>query len=530
MKRLFFAFVVLFSIFGATATGFANADTEKAKAWEFFETMVPEKMDSALFESHAPITRGEVAIVLAELSNGGNPGGNISFKDVPENHPYYEAIMHAANSKIMTGYEDQTFRPDATLTRAQMAKIFALHFQLPGTSEELPFEDVPADAWYYPYVNNLYSSKLTKGTSAQNFSPNEPISRSQFALLLYRLQAPSLLLADYAVIAGSNSYGHLDGQAHDAKFRSPQHIAKVHQSYYISDTENHMIRMLSNQQVSTYTGDAYFVGGESSPLSVLLDGNIDEALFQSPMTIVSRDDGALFIADSANHVIRKIASDGNVTTYAGSGNPGIKDGKGEQAEFYYPYGLALAQDGTLFVSDTLNHTIRKITSDGEVSTLTNNELRVIEMADGYIEVAGGYQNGKISEALFNEPTSLLLDAKGNLFVSDSGNHVIRYIDLEANTVSTFAGQFAENGIYGIHGHRDGKAEQAQFYYPRGLALNEKGQLFVADSLNNAIRLIENGEVSTLSVNNQLPTDLLIDQGQLIVVQSGSGEIGKYTMR
>lgn len=514
-------------VFSVATSAFAQDNIEQEKAWQFFEEIIADRISSSPNE---PITRGEVALVLAELFSVVDLDGEISFKDVSENHPYLNAIKQVVDSKVMTGYENQTFRPDAALTRAQMAKIITLQFKLEGQSSELPFKDVAADAWFYPYVNQLYSLGLTKGTTAHTFSPDALISRKEFALMLYRLHEKSSLSVDYTVIAGSKGYGYLDGQALEAKFRVPQQIAKVNGDYYISDMDNHMIRIVSNQQVSTYTGDAYFIEGDSNPASMLLDGDLEIAMFQSPMGIVAKDDGTLFIADSGNHVIRKITADGKVTTFAGSGKPGSKDGKAEQAEFNYPYGLALATDGTLYVSDTLNHTIRKITAEGGVSTLTNNELRIVEMANGYIEVAGNYQNGKISEAHFNEPTSLLLDASGNLFVSDSGNHVIRYIDFKADTVTTFAGHFVDNGIYGKHGHLDGQVEKAQFYYPRGLAIDEKGQLYVADSLNHAIRVISNGEVTTFSENNQLPTDLLIDQNELIVVQSGSGEIGKYKLQ
>ena len=115
---------------------------------------------------------------------------------------------------------------------------------------------------------------------------------------------------------------------------------------------------------------------------------------------------------------------------------GLKDGKSKDALFHEPQDIAVTKDGILYVADTLNHVIRRISPDGEVTTIGAPSTRAVQIRAGVVALAGDYKNGSLAEARFNEPAGLALDGKGNLYVSDSGNHVIRYIDFGKGTVST----------------------------------------------------------------------------------------------
>lgn len=110
---------------------------------------------------------------------------NPSFKDIQANHIYYKEIAAVVEAGIMSGREDNTFDPSATLTRAQMAKIVAIAYKLKGTSS-IAFKDVPKDHWAYTYVQQLAANNITTGYDGNIYKPNEAISRAHFGLFLYR--------------------------------------------------------------------------------------------------------------------------------------------------------------------------------------------------------------------------------------------------------------------------------------------------------------------------------------------------------
>lgn len=308
---------------------------------------------------------------------------------------------------------------------------------------------------------------------------------------------PQPLLYEVETSIGSGVYGLENGEASSASFREPSGIA-IHSngSIAITDTRNHLIRWWDGSTVDTHAG--WRIGGTTGGL---LDGSLEEATFQSPQALAWGPDGELYVADTGNHAIRKITADG-VTTIAGDGVIGSSDGVGSSARFYTPRGLAVDSAGTIYVADTLNHVIRRITPDGMVTTLNAASDRLVELHPGYVERAGDYRDGKLSEAKFNEPTGLVIDATGNLYVSDSGNHVIRYINFQVGRVITVAGHVTQendnSSLYREGGYVDGPADKTQFRFPQGLALNPIGGLVIADSRNHVIRYLYKGQVSTLA--------------------------------
>lgn len=211
------------------------------------------------------------------------------------------------------------------------------------------------------------------------------------------------------------------------------------------------------------------VGGGAS---VLIAGRLGEggedtsaatpARFKWPRGVVIGEDGSIFVADDGNHRIRRIMGD-NVTTFAGSGEEGGADGAGAAASFTYPSGLALGPGGVLYVAES--HRVRMISPAGAVTTLAGNRV-------------SGLAYGRGTEASFNYPTGIAVDAAGVVFVADSGNHCIRRIT--NGLVETIAGD-------GTFGSRDGVGAAARFNHPRGLALDPTtGNLLVTDMGNNRI--------------------------------------------
>ncbi|MCP5533968.1 MAG: hypothetical protein H7A48_12420 [Akkermansiaceae bacterium] len=203
--------------------------------------------------------------------------------------------------------------------------------------------------------------------------------------------------------------------------------------------------------------------------------------------------GGAYVADRGNHRILHISESGVVSTFAGSGVAGFADGNGTAAQFENPAGLAIDGSGNLYVADEFNHRIRKITPGGAVSTLAGSGV-------------AGFGDGAANAALFLYPADVAVDAAGNVFVADSGNHRIREISAATGQVSTLAG----TGISGLT--TDGAAGLAQFSSPRGIAVDGPGtHVWVADTGNHAARLVFSGNVFTIAGDGS-PGDFSSPQG------------------
>lgn len=279
------------------------------------------------------------------------------------------------------------------------------------------------------------------------------------------------------VKAGSGNSGRTNGVLDASTFHLPAGIwATSDGQLIVADTNNHLIRKLDDKRVSLVAGFSTNTSAWDDPGYV--DKDAFTSKFNEPRGIVVSSEGTVFIADSGNNVVRQIKGQ-TVYTFSGSGQAGLLDGDRKEAKFHKPVGLAITGENTLYVADCLNHAIRKINAEGEVETLGGGPEE-------------GYRDGALSEARFNQPSALALDEKnGRLFVADSGNHVIRVINLNAGTVATYAGVKAsddqEQSI--SSGYKDGPGSQALFNAPKGLALTDDGFLLVADSWNQAIRVI-----------------------------------------
>jgi sugar lactone lactonase YvrE len=178
--------------------------------------------------------------------------------------------------------------------------------------------------------------------------------------------------------------------------------------------------------------------------------------------------GTLYVSDTLNSLIRKITAAGVVTTLAGSGSTGSTDGTGTAASFGNPQDLAVDASGTVYVADTGNNLIRKITAAGVVTTLAGSGR-------------AGSTNATGTAASFDTPYGVAVDSSGTLYVSDTGNNLIRKITA-AGVVTTLAGS-------GSAGSTNGTGTAASFSTPSGLTMDASGALYVADFRNNLIRKI-----------------------------------------
>ncbi len=286
-------------------------------------------------------------------------------------------------------------------------------------------------------------------------------------------------------LAGSGIRGYKDGPALQSQFNYPIGVAVAPDgSVYVGDFSNHCIRKITvDRQVITFAG---------STQPGFIDGPLKEARFNGPMGLDIDKQGNIYVADTGNHAIRKITPEGIVTTLAGGGplrgvkkgKPGLQDGPVSEALFRSPSDVVVTEDGTLYVADWDNHRIRKITPEGWVITIAG-----ASPPNRYGRPIGGYKDGTVSEALFSGPFSVAVDKAGNIFVADWYNDRIRVITPDG-FVRTLAGtdgpipRFDRSG-----GYRDGPAHQALFLSPMGVAVDEKGNVYVADSDNTLIRKI-----------------------------------------
>ena len=215
-----------------------------------------------------------------------------------------------------------------------------------------------------------------------------------------------------------------------------------------------------------------------------LDTLKDQAKFNNPHGMDIAPDGTIYVADRFNHLIRKIDVNGELTTLAGTGESGNKDGNANEAQFFEPWDVSAGNDGEVYVADAKNNKIRVITPDGQVSTYAGTGNA------GFTD----HRSPLISS--FFWPSGVEFDhATGELYVAGHLSHLIRKI-LPSGQVITFAG--TKEGFPNNFGHTDGELEEAQFYRPYGLHLAKDGALYVADEWNSLIRKISpDGSVSTL---------------------------------
>jgi sugar lactone lactonase YvrE len=319
---------------------------------------------------------------------------------------------------------------------------------------------------------------------------------------------PAQLLSSTKNFAGVGDFGDTNAAVNLALFRSPQSlVVTADGAVVVSDSNSQLIRKISGGNVTTLAGAFDKKNALGFPTGGLLDGASDLSFFNHPTGMAVDTKGSIYIADSENHAIRVIDKSGNVTTLAGNGVQGTTDAVGKAAKFNHPTDVAITKDGIVYVADTLNNLIRKIAVDGTVTSLNAASYRKVLLASGQTVTAGDFKDGLIAEAKFNDPSGLALDDKGNLYVSDTGNQRIRYIDFTAGKVTTIAGSIDsvvtrslyENGaFYAAGDYKDGPANQAFFNNPLGIAVTSEGGLVIADSLNNSIRYLFNGKVSTLA--------------------------------
>jgi len=316
--------------------------------------------------------------------------------------------------------------------------------------------------------------------------------------------------------------GSTDGIGQAAQFYFPHGVAlDSATNLYVADTQNHVIRRITPARVVTT------IAGSAGK-----HGNVDgvgtgAAQFNSPIGLSVDSAGNLYVGDTGNQTIRKVTSAAAVTTLAGQvGVIGSTNGTGSGASFNGPQGTSVDSAGNVYVADNVNRTIRKITPGGAVTTFAGSTG------------LQGTNDGVGSVARFRQPVSLAVDGADNLYVVDSGGETVRKIT-PGGVVTTFA------GTGGLSGTNDGVGSAARFTNPQAVALDGAGNAYVGDSGNNTIRKITPGGVVTTIAGNpgqsgsvdgtnnaalfSSPRGVAVDRATNIYLASGDSTIRKLTL-
>jgi sugar lactone lactonase YvrE len=274
-----------------------------------------------------------------------------------------------------------------------------------------------------------------------------------------------------STLAGGLGYGFENGQGPSAFFTNLNGMTiDADGNLYVTDETNNVIRKVTpGGLVSTYAG---------SGKPGYIDGPDTTASFNNPFDLAIDAANNIYVCDIGNNVIRKISPSRVVTTWAGSGLPGFTDGVGTAASFSGPNGITVDYAGNVYVSDN-NQLIRKITPAREVSTFAGSFSNT------------PFANGIGKAAIFSFNVGLASDAAGNIYVADFGNNMIRKIT-PTGLVSTLAGKLTA-------GSGNGAALSATFHGPIYLTTDVAGNIYVSDDLNRLIRKIAvDGKVTTVS--------------------------------
>jgi len=267
----------------------------------------------------------------------------------------------------------------------------------------------------------------------------------------------------------------------NATFTLPEGVAVDKAgNIYVADSFNNLIRQITpGASVTTLAGKAGVIGSAN--------GQGINATFSSPAGVAVDNSGNVYVADSNNDLIRKIATDGTVSTLAGkAGTSGSSNGFGVSASFNLPTGLAVDNSGNVYVADAGNNLIRMITPAGNVSTLAGSGLPAAA-------------DGQGTAASFYNPNSIAIDATGTLYLTDEKNNLIRKIS-SAGMVTTIAGN-------GAGGSKDGIGVNATFSYPGSIAADGMGNLYVGDINTYLIRKIG---LTGYTIDKPLPPGLSFD--------------------
>ncbi len=302
------------------------------------------------------------------------------------------------------------------------------------------------------------------------------------ALTCAGLRSAAQNIYTFAGVAGTNGYGGDDSLATLARLSGPAGIVTKANGAYFSDARNNVVRKVATSGViTTFAGTG--TGGYAGD-----GGPASAARLRGPGGIATDAIGNIYIADSRNNVVRKVDTNNIITTIAGTGTAGYTGdgGAATAAQLRIPVGVAVDGAGNIYISDSRNQVIRKINTTGIISTIAGNNTT------GYTG-----DGGPATAAQLWTPLGIAVKSNGTLFIADSRNNVIRQVDT-AGGITTFAG----NGMIGYTGD-GGLATAANLYMPNDVKMDALGNVYISDS-NNSVRIVNTGDTIRTFAGTGMP--------------------------
>ncbi len=326
-------------------------------------------------------------------------------------------------------------------------------------------------------IKKEYLVNQTIGIHTLTFNFNGEASQSM------NIEISNSIPGTISTIAGNGIRGYYGdgGAATDAQLKSPREVAiDINGNIYIADGYNHCIRKVDTSGIiSTVVGNG--TSGYSGD-----GGDATAAQLDYPRGVVFDSNGNMYIADSNNQRIRKVDTAGIISTVAGNGTSGYSGDGGDATatQLDFPTGVAFDSSGNMYIADSINHRVRKVDTAGKISTVAGNGT------SGY-----SGDGGDATAAQLYNPTGVAFDSNGNMYITDNANYRIRKVDT-AGKISTVAG----NGTSGYSGD-GGDATAAQLSNPIGVAFDSNENMYIADFSNHCVRKVDTaGKISTVAGN------------------------------
>jgi len=438
-----------------------------------------------------------------------------AYTDVPATASYAEAVQYCKENGIMTGTSATEFTPDGTLTRAMMVTVLHRLAGKPFAYATASFADVQQGKWYTEAISWASGQGIVNGYNPTTFGPNDPVTHEQVGLILQRYSGdPGVEVtggespktpatrAEIAMTLMNYAKNRKPGTLSEASainvMCAPSGIVLDKDgNLLVTDVYGKQLWHVQNRNGTAYAGGATVQDLYGQPLGGYNDAGLTDSFFKEPWAIAPFLDGWA-VSDTANNVVR-LVSGSAVQTLNGATHEQLKVTDLGVA-FDGPTGLASDDDGSLYVSDTLNGAVRRVSPKGGVVTVAKN---------------------------LSDPTGLCWK-DGALYIAETGKN--RIVKLEKGKVTVVAGSGAE-------GLTDGGVQQAAFSSPKGVTVGADGSIYVADTGNGAVRVVRGGTVTTLAVRDpehlgsglMSPTGLLVRGNSLYICDTFARKIFVYQL-
>ncbi len=521
-------FVFSTQVFANDFKDISNLDSKEKIQYFYEEGYFDELFNSNLdmFYPEKNVTRGEFAVLFQELLGIENNTVNkklpfVDMKSLTDEElanvqsVYNNGIVSGklVDGKIHFGYND-------TISKEEMVTIIGRYLNL-SSSDELTFIDAKqVNTWSKKYVAYFLNNNIIELDSNGKFNPKSEVTREEVVETLYAVEVYLNTQIDNGLVVknyiGNGSIGFKNSTFKDSTFTMLTDIDLMNNNdFLITDSQANQLRLASNDKVSALVGKNDVFDFSGLPIGGYVDGNVTKAVLNKPNKSLVYDDNVIIFTQEGSNVIRGYnVEDKEVYTLTGHKEGGYKNGSNAEALFNNPTGIARDSKGNIYVADTFNNVIRKIDTEFNVSLFAGTP-------ESYGNVVGD-----ITKAKFNEPTDLFM-INDVLYICDSGNNMIKKIvDNKVVVVAGVDTYINEETKTQVGGDRDGRMAVAQFNYPTGIFVLDE-VVYVADSENNKIKLIKNGEVTTVAgsgdYGNQLGNALQasFDYPSAVLVKNGT---------